>query len=72
MAATYGNPAPLTEQHLTMINEALRNIHDARKIIDKAVAAGMDMSGHTQSADQMEQALTAFKQQFFMPARKGE
>jgi hypothetical protein len=66
-----GNPAPLTDQHLQLINQALRGIHDARKLMDKADAVGMDTSQHRQAADSMEQALTAFKQEFFGLKPKG-
>ncbi len=57
--------APLTEQHLTLINNGLRTLHDARKVMDKAEAAGMDMTGHRETADQMEAALTGFKTNFY-------
>ena len=69
----YANTSPLTDQHLTLINQGLRNIADARKVISKAENAGMDMSAHTQVADQMEAVLTGFKKEFFgKPHTKGE
>jgi hypothetical protein len=59
------NTEPLTDTHLTALNSALRNIADYRAVAAKAKAAGMDTSMHDQAADQMEQALTQFKTEFF-------
>ena len=55
---------PFNPQHLAVVNEGLRHIYDARQMMTGAEAIGANVDMHRQAADQLEEWLTAWKQQY--------
>jgi hypothetical protein len=57
--------APLTVEHLRLINQNLRKLSDLQGVLDKIAATGADVSGYQAQAQQLHGIYTAIKQQFF-------
>ena len=60
---------PLTADHYDQINQGLMAINNARQVIGRASAAGMDTRQHTELADHLETRLSSLKAQFFPRGR---
>lgn len=59
--------APFNDTHARQVDEALRQIHDARQLMSKAEQCGVDCQARRAMADELEQYLTAYKTQFMSP-----
>lgn len=56
-----------TDAHRQAVDQALRDVYDAKELMRKFSATGMDLSQHQTTADQLEEFLTAFKEAAFTP-----
>ena len=56
---------PLTEQHLTMINEGLQKIQEGKRQVALAERAGIDVMDSKASIAESEKKLLAIKQVYF-------
>ena len=61
--------APLTKEHLTSINEALKVSKDVKSIIARAKTAGLDVDDLATDLLQSEKKLQGIKQAFFPNGR---
>ncbi len=61
--------APLTKEHLTAINEALRVAKDVRSVIARAKTAGLDVEQLESTLLENEQKLSGIKAAFFPNGR---
>lgn len=60
--------APLTDKHRADIESALAKLKDVQAQINRAQAAGVDMSGHQRQHDKHLSQLTGFLKHYFPPA----
>jgi hypothetical protein len=58
-------PNPLTEADLEEMNRKLLELDEADKVIDKAVRAGIDMTGPIAKSREVREQLLRLKQAFF-------
>ncbi len=58
-------PNPLTEDHLTQINQGLAAVKDGREQIALAKLAGIDTADAEEKLNDAEKRLTAIKQVYF-------
>ena len=61
--------APLTREHLTQINEALKVSKDIKVVIARAKSAGLDVDVLEQSLLDSEKKLQGIKSAFFPSGR---
>lgn len=57
--------SPLTEEHLTQINQGLKQVADAKKQIALAERAGIDVAQLKAANNQAEEKLLQLKQVYF-------
>jgi len=60
-----GPTSPLTEEHLSQIEDALKALSDARTQIDQAKRAGIDVSDAEKDVNEYETRLRAIKNVYF-------
>lgn len=56
---------PLTQKNYSEINAALAGLNRARRLIDRAKAAGIDCSQHEMNCDFNEEMLSKLKATYF-------
>lgn len=56
---------PLRDEDLTEINESIKALDEADKLIDQAVRAGIDISDKREESRQSRERLMKIKQAFF-------
>lgn len=63
------SPQVLNRTDLSTLNKGLSAISDTRALLDKAKAAGFDVSNHEQTLQYLEQRYNQMKQLFFPGAQ---
>lgn len=58
---------PFAAQHAQQVAEALRNVADARELMAKAEACGLNCDQRRAMADELETYLTAWREHFASP-----
>lgn len=63
---------PFTPQHIDIARKGLRNITDARELMDKYERCGGDCKQDRELADYIETSLEGFRQEFLEPLPRSQ